>query len=303
MSQRTILQKILLFPLTKIIIGLIVVTGIYNASKNFRGGIFKTNLLSLEWNHLITGVLATIIAVFAYIVLYHFYEKRKITELSAKRIGKNITVGIFLGLILQSLTILVIYLKGSYSIVSINPINFIIPPLTMAFTSAIIEELLFRGIIFRITEEKLGSYIALAISAIIFGALHLGNPNSSLIAGIGLAIQAGLLLGAAYIYTRNLWFPIAIHFAWNFSQSAIFGANVSGNQLSKTLITSKIKGAEWLTGGSFGPEGSIQATIFALIATITLLILSHRKGRIIKPYWKNNWCQQRTELKNKSFLH
>ena len=286
MNQRTILQKILFFPLTKIVIGFIVVTGIYNVSKNFRGGIFKTNLLSLEWNQLITGIIATIVAVFAYIILYHFYEKRKITELSTNKIGWNITVGILLGVILQSLTILVIYLKGGYSVVSINPVSFLIPPLTIAFTSAIIEELLFRGIIFRITEEKLGSYVALAISAIIFGALHLGNPNSSLITGIGLAIQAGLLLGAAYIYTRNLWFPIAIHFAWNFSQSAIFGANVSGIQLSRTLITSEINGAAWLTGGSFGPEGSIQATIFALTATIILLILSQKKGRILKPYWK-----------------
>src|SRR5690606_38179680 len=111
------------------------------------------------------------------------------------------------------------------------------PPLTMAFTSAIFEEILLRGIIFRILEEKLGSYIALFISALIFGALHLANPNSSITAAVGLAIQAGLLLGAAYIYTRNLWFPIAIHFAWNFTQSAVFGANVSGGSISKTLIT------------------------------------------------------------------
>ena len=75
----------------------------------------------------------------------------------------------------------------------------------MGITSAIIEETLLRGIIFRIPEEKLGSYISLLISAIIFGALHLSNPNSSLSAAIGLAIQAGLLLGAAFIYSRNLF--------------------------------------------------------------------------------------------------
>ena len=119
-----------------------------------------------------------------------------------------------------------------------------------------------------------------------FGALHLTNPNSSLIAGIGLAIQAGLLLAASYMYARNLWFPIAIHFAWNFSQSAIYGAKVSGNTISKTLITSKIEGATWFTGGAFGPEGSVQATIFCLFAAIILLILSHKEGKIIKPYWK-----------------
>lgn len=156
----------------------------------------------------------------------------------------------------------------------------------MAFTSAIFEEILTRGIIFRIIEEKLGSYLALLISALIFGAMHLGNPNSSLTVAIGLAIQAGLLLGAAYIYSRNLWFPIAIHFAWNFTQSGIFGAIVSGITLDKSLITTKIQGAEWFTGGQFGPEGSIQATIFCSIATILLLILSHKQNKIINPYWK-----------------
>jgi hypothetical protein len=286
MNNKNIGQKILHFPLTKIIIGIIVVTGVYGISNNVQRGIFKTDLLTKDVINLIVSIISTILAVVAYIYLYKFYEKRKITEFSNNGIGKNLSLGILLGVILQSLTILVIYIKGGYSIISINPILYIIPSFAMAFSSAIFEEILFRGIIFRITEEKLGSYIALIISALIFGALHLTNPNSSVSAGIGLAIQAGLLLAAAYIYSRNLWFPIAIHFAWNFTQSAIFGASVSGNAMSKTLITSKISGAEWFTGGQFGPEGSIQATVFCLIATIILLILSHKKGNIIKPYWR-----------------
>jgi len=239
-----------------------------------------------DFKNLIGGIFTAILAVISYTYLFKLYEKREITEFSKKGIIKNLSIGIVLGAILQSLTILVIYLKGGYSVISINPILFIIPPLTMGITSAIIEETLFRGIIFRIPEQKLGSYISLLISALIFGALHLSNPNSSLSAGIGLAIQAGLLLGAAYIYSRNLWFPIAIHFAWNFTQSAIYGANVSGGSISKTLITSKIEGVEWYTGGQFGPEGSIQATVFCLIATIILLVLSHKQGKIIKPYWR-----------------
>ena len=83
----------------------------------------------------------------------------------------------------------------------------------MAFTSAIFEEILFRGILFRVIEDKLGSYLSLLISALIFGFLHIANPNSSFVTEVGLAIQAGLLLGSAYIYAKNLWFPIAIHFA------------------------------------------------------------------------------------------
>jgi len=276
------------FPFTKIIIGLIVCAGIVGFGQNLIQKALELTNIDKDLKNLIGGIFVAILAIISYTYLFKFYEKRKITEFSKNGIIKNLTIGIVLGAILQSLTILVIFIKGGYSVISTNPIFFIIPPLTMAFTSAIFEETLIRGIIFRITEEKLGSYFALIISATLFGALHLANPNSSLTAGIGLAIQAGLLLAAAFIYSRNLWFPIAIHFAWNFTQSAIFGARVSGNAISKTLINSKIEGAEWFTGGEFGPEGSLQATLFCLTATVILLILSHKKGRIIKPYWKNN---------------
>tara|TARA_R100001369_G_scaffold74894_1_gene103678 strand:- start:331 stop:1206 length:876 start_codon:yes stop_codon:yes gene_type:complete len=286
MNKKNIGYKILHFPLTKIIIGLVVCLVIIGVGQTLIQKVLELTNIGKDFKNLIGGIFTAILVVISYTYLFKLYEKREITEFSKKGIIKNLSIGIVLGAILQSLTILVIYLKGGYSVISINPILFIIPPLTMGITSAIIEETLFRGIIFRIPEQKLGSYISLLISALIFGALHLSNPNSSLSAGIGLAIQAGLLLGAAYIYSRNLWFPIAIHFAWNFTQSAIYGANVSGGSISKTLITSKIEGAEWYTGGQFGPEGSIQATVFCLIATIILLVLSHKQGKIIKPYWR-----------------
>lgn len=286
MSIKNIGQKILHFPLTKIIIGFIVCGVIVGVGQTLIQKALELTSIDKDLKNLIRGIFTAILAIISYTYLFKFYEKREVAEFSKSGIIKNLSIGIVLGAILQSLTILVIYLKGGYSVISINPILYIIPPLTMGITSAIIEETLFRGIIFRIPEEKLGSYISLMISALIFGALHISNPNSSLISGIGLAIQAGLLLGAAYIYSRNLWFPIAIHFAWNFTQSAIFGANVSGNAISKTLAISKIEGADWFTGGQFGPEGSIQATVFCLIATIILLVLSHKEGKIIKPSWK-----------------
>jgi membrane protease YdiL (CAAX protease family) len=286
MDKKSIGQKIIHFPLTKIIIGVLVCGVVLSVGKLVMGKILDLTALDVSIKSLVTALVVAVFAIVSYTYLFKFYEKREVTEFSKKGLFKSLTFGIVLGTVLQSLTILVIYLKGGYSIISINPILFLVPPLTMAFTAAIFEEILMRGIIFRITEEKLGSYFALFISAILFGAMHLGNPNSSLIAAIGLAIQAGLLLASAYIYSRNLWFPIAVHFAWNFTQSALFGANVSGTTMAKTLITSKIEGAEWYTGGQFGPEGSVQATAFCLIATVVLLILSHKEGKIISPYWK-----------------
>jgi len=285
MEKKSIGHKILHFPITKIVLGSITVIGLYILVCWGLGELFKLCALSKEISNLSVAVLSSIVAIFTYLFLFKFYEKREITELSTDGITKKIFLGILLGAALQSLTILIMYLKGSFEIISVNSFLFIIPGLTMAFSSAIFEEILMRGIFFRIIEEKLGSYIALIISALLFGLLHLSNPNSSLLLALGLAIQAGLLLASAYIFTRSLWFPIAIHFAWNFTQSGIFGAKVSGNTISKTLLTTKIEGPEWLTGGEFGPEGSIQATLFCLIATIILLILSKNRNKFIKPFW------------------
>jgi uncharacterized protein len=288
MKNQTTFQKVLHFPLTKITIAIIVCVGIYGIGQFALGQLLDLTALDKEIKNLVIGIVASLLAIGSYVFLFQWYEKRPITELSTQNIGKHLLWGISIGFILQALTILVMYVKGGYTVVSVNPFLYIIPSLTMAFTSAIFEEILMRGIIFRLIEEKWGSYIALIISAIIFGALHLANPNSSIVAALGLAIQAGLSLAAAYIYTKNLWFPIAIHFAWNFTQSGIFGAVTSGNAMKKTLITSKIEGAEWFTGGAFGPEGSIQATLFCLVVTIILIFLSQKEGKIVPPYWQKN---------------
>jgi membrane protease YdiL (CAAX protease family) len=143
-------------------------------------------------------------------------------------------------------------------------------------------------------EEKLGTYIALLISALIFGFVHLFNDNSSLLAAIAISIEAGILITAAYMYTRNLWFPIAIHFAWNFAEGDIFGTAVSGNTAKTSIIVSKLEGSQWFTGGAWGIEATVQAAVLGLIAGIILLILCHKKGQIIKPYWKRN----ETEISN-----
>lgn len=289
MANNTWVKKILHFPLTKIIIGVTILALVVSLAQMGMRQLLRMLEVDPKFFSLISGIVVAALSIITYYLLFRFYEKRTISELSTQRLARNLLLGFILGAVLQSLTILVIYLIGGYSIVAINPIIYILSPLAMAFTSAIFEEILVRGIIFRIMEEKLGSYIALIISALIFGALHLANPNATIATAFGLAIQAGLLLGVAFIYSKNLWFPIAIHFAWNFMQSAIYGANVSGNAIKKTLIISKIEGPDWLTGGEFGPEGSIQATLFCFIATLILLILCHKQNKIIPPVWRREF--------------
>ena len=288
MKQITTLQKVLNFFVVKILVALSFCISIVILAQLGLGKMLALTSVSKEEKILWVGIAVALLSVSTYVFLFRFYEKRNIIELSTKKLFQNLLVGISLGVVLQSLTILVIYLKGGFTVSSVNSIILVLPSFVMAFTSAIFEEILFRGIVFRITEEKLGSYWALFISALIFGAMHLANPHSSVLASLGLAIQAGLLLAAAYIFARNLWFPIAIHFAWNFTQSGIFGVSTSGNSMGKSLLTTKINGAEWFTGGLFGPEGSVQATIFCLIAALVLILMSHRQQKIASPSWQRN---------------
>jgi membrane protease YdiL (CAAX protease family) len=287
METLTTKQKIFHFPLTKIILALILCMAFVIIGQQIAGKLLGLTPLDKNYRNLIKGIIVSSLAITSYLIFFKNYEKRKVTELSTNGIARNLIVGTLIGAVLQSLTILVIYLNGSFSIISVNPVSSIIIPLTIAFTIAILEEILIRGIIFRVMEEKLGSYIALIVSALIFGALHLPNANSTLLSALCIAVEAGLLLGAAFMYSRNLWFPIALHFAWNFMQSGIFGAITSGNEKTNSLLVTKIEGSTLITGGEFGPEGTIQAAIFCTIATVVLLILCHKENKIILPYWKN----------------
>ena len=222
----------------------------------------------------------------SYIVIYRYYEKRKITELSTHKIGKYLLAGLLLGLIIPSLAIFVTYLRGEYIILSISSLtNIFLKDLTISIAfgilTAVFEEILFRGILFRLIEGKWGSYVALVISSMIFGFAHLMNDSSALFAAVVISL-IGVLITAAYIYTRNLWFPIAIHFAFNFAQGDIFGTPVSSEPVSTSILVSQLDGSKWFTGGSWGIEASVQIAIFSLITGILLLVLSRRKGNIVK---------------------
>jgi len=278
-------QKFLNFPLTKIILGLLLCFAAFIVAQQLTGKILDLTSVDKNYRNLIKGIIASSFVIRTYIYFYRKYEKREIGEFSSKGLLKNTTLGVLIGTTLQALTILVIYFFGNFQIISVNPFSSIITPFAVAFSVAIFEETLLRGILFRIVEEKLGSYISLLISAIIFGAVHLLNPDSSVISSVCIGI-VGFMFGASYIYSRSLWLPIAIHFSWNFVQSGIFGAITSGNEQTSSLFNTHISGAELITGGAFGPEGTIQAMLFWLLVSIVLMVLITKQNKLIKPFWK-----------------
>lgn len=285
METLTLKQKTFNSPITKIILALLTFMAVVIIGQQIASKLLDLTTLNKDYRNLLKGLFVSTSCILSYIFFFKKYDKRVITEFAPKGLAKNLFTGITIGFVLQSLTILVMFLDGNYSILKFNPISFILIPFAIMFTVAIIEEILVRGIIFRIMEEKLGSYISLSISSVLFGVLHLANPHGTLISAICI-MTAGFLFGAAFIYSRNLWMPIAIHFAWNFTQSGIYGAITSGNEKTNSLVEAQIQGPEFITGGAFGPEGSIQAIVFCAVATILLLLLCHKKNKIIKPYWK-----------------
>ena len=140
---------------------------------------------------------------------------------------------------------------------------------------AISEELFLRGYVLNNLLVSFNKYIALLISSLLFSLIHAANPNFSLISFIGLFI-AGLFFGLSYIFTRSLWFPIALHFGWNFFQGTIFGFNVSGKD-TYSLLATKNNSLNILNGGDFGFEGSILSIILQIIAIgIVFIIFKNR---------------------------
>ena len=278
----SIMKKIWKHPITRIIKGVLICLVVFIVLQNMMGYILGRTGLDRTYKNLIKGIICSAAIIITYRIYFRWVEKRIITELSGRNVAGKLVWGIGIGVAVQSLTILVIYLFGNYQVNAVNPISYLIIPFAVSFTVAVLEEVLIRGIIFRISEEWAGSYVALFFSTVIFGGLHLLTPHASFIAATCIGIEGGLMMGAAYIYSKSLWLPIAIHFSWNFMQSGIFGAVTSGNDKTPSLFTTKITGPHFITGGGFGPEVSVQAFIFCLLVSSGMMYLNVKKGKLIK---------------------
>jgi uncharacterized protein len=158
--------------------------------------------------------------------------------------------------------------------------------LAFFFIGALAEEVLVRGILFRLLEEWLGTWAALVLAATVFGLMHLGNPNTTLAATLSGIVVAGGLLTSTYVLTRNLWFVTGMHWAWNFFQSAVFGVAVSGQSFDFAISETTMRGPTFWTGGAYGPEAGAVPFVLVAPVLVALLIASARRGRIASPSWR-----------------
>jgi membrane protease YdiL (CAAX protease family) len=276
-----LLLRIAQFPLTRLIVlgGIVfVLMGITNGFRIGKEG-SPAQLLAI--------VLAMLVLTYAlYLGFVRFVERRPPAELALPGMGRELGIGLLVGAGLYTGCVLILMLLGIYRIDAVNPLSFMLTAIPMAVSSAFFEELLFRGVLFRIVEEWLGSWVALAVSSLVFGLMHLMNPAGTLQGAIFITVEAGILLAAAYMVTRRLWMSIGFHFAWNFTQEGIFSGIVSGGESDPGLFKSVIKGPDLLTGGSFGLESSLIAFLLCTTTGVVLLIMAVRQGKIVPPVWQ-----------------
>lgn len=135
--------------------------------------------------------------------------------------------------------------------------------------AALAEEALFRGYALQTFSRAHLAWMGILVTLVFFAYVHLSNPNATLAMTFINTSIAGLWFGIAYLRTRSLWFPLGLHWAWNWALGAFFGLPVSGmNLVSHPLLRGSDTGPEWLTGGNYGIEGGIAGTIALVLATI-----------------------------------
>jgi len=235
--------------------------------------------LPAPWRAALGTAVGVPLMIAVYVLLVRKLERRPVTELGLERAGRELGLGLALGAALFSLVIGIIALFGGYSVESVGSPLALLPPITMAVSSGVSEEIVTRGVLFRLLEEWLGTWAALAISAALFGLAHLGNPNATVASAVAIAAEAGVLLATAYMVTRRLWLAIGLHAAWNWTQGALFGVAVSGVRVEGWLH-GDLHGPDWLSGGAFGAEASVVAVVVGGAAAAVLLWRAGRLGRI-----------------------
>ena len=214
-----------------------------------------------------------------YFALVWVFERRKARELSPS--GWQALAGVAVGFALFATVFACLAAAGVARWHGVSTGFDAVPMLAASIVAAIGEELAFRGGVFRVLEDSLGTFWALILSAGLFGLLHALNPGATVLSTLAIAVEAGVLLGAAYVLTRNLWFAIGIHLGWNFTEGGVFGVSVSGFSAGKGVFAVALSGPALLTGGTFGPEASIVAVAVCLATALVLIAWAVRRR-----HWK-----------------
>lgn len=231
------------------------------------------------------GILLT--AVGGYWAFVHWHERREATELHIRPI--HLLLGGASGAAMVALPMAVLFAVGVYEAVLFRGASqALLGVAAVIGIAALLEELTYRCLLFRLLERAWGTKLALVVHAVAFALQHLENVEHGGIRDVVTMLAAvtltGLLWGAVFVLARNLWVVAAHHAAWNFT-ILLSGLPLSGIEDWRTVapLESRFAGPDWLTGGMFGPESSLLVIASTTIAVVLLLRAARRRGAFFVP--------------------
>lgn len=239
--------------------------------------ITKLTLSGDEWLQLRNACKVAVLAS-AYWAYVRFIEQRPVYELSGQGAVAELSRGVVLAAVLISVPVGLLWLGGWLTVSGLSIPSGLWHMLLGFFSVAVLEELLFRAVLFRLFEQSFGSGWAIVLSSVLFSAAHGINPHADWLSTIQLLIL-GLLFIAAFLATRRLWLCIGLHWGWNFAQGGFFSSPVSGMK-AEGIIQSSVTGPAWLTGGEFGIEASVLASAGALLCSCWLIRQARRRRHL-----------------------
>lgn len=277
-----LLRRIVSFPLALIVIEFAaLLAAIIGIARGYEVFDFKSNTPGKA----LGAVLVAAGVILVYKALVRWVERGPDDDFAWDGALKETGSGLLLGGAIFSIATAVVALMGGFEVLGVRGAGQIWTMLAIAIVSSVTEETIFRGVFLRHFETMLGTWGALALTSALFGAGHIFNPDATWFSSFAIAVEAGIMLGAAYLLTRRLWLAIGIHAGWNFAQGWLFSIPVSGGDVPLGLLITRRVGPEWLTGGDFGLEASVVALVVATTAGLVMLIRAVRRDGTIPPMW------------------
>ncbi|MFJ8691660.1 CPBP family intramembrane glutamic endopeptidase [Streptomyces roseolilacinus] len=226
-------------------------------------------------------VLGAVAAVAVYWLVMRRVARRSTPEIARRGAGREALLGgaIGLGFVLVSALLITAFGGYSFSWAGHGFTAVVWSAVTVQIGAAVTEELLFRGLALQALEQLWGSRAALVITGVFFGVAHLAAPGASAWSALAIALEAGLMLGAAFLWRRNIWFVAGLHFAWNTTEQ-LLGIPVSGHT-SEGLFTVDVRGSAVLTGGGFGLEAAPAPVVLGVLLAVRMFVLARRGGRLL----------------------
>ena len=277
-QEGSLLQRFVDFPLVAMVIAFAAVM----VPAGLAAGLFERTLPS---STLLSQLVVAAVLLASYKLVVPHLGARQHDDLSGPGAIRQISAGLATGGLLFAIIVGVAALAGAYRVTGTGDTSDLWASLIHdGIFPAVAEEMIYRAILFRWIEEFAGSWAALILSSVLFGLSHIDNPNADLVSMVGIMLEGGILLGAAYMLTRRLWFSMGIHASWNLTQGEIFDIPVSGND-AHGLVEAKLSGPILLTGGGFGLEASLISIVIGTAAGLAIVWLAVRRGKLMQPLW------------------